>query len=669
MTYTNKLASKFTRLAGTAMLALTLSTASAMPVFAQHLAQNLTRTPAVIDNLAPTPAFAAILGDSTDRPFNGDLAFYETIFAHGPIEDVRLPFLFANAYIATSQLELGLAYFEEILARNADALSPAAHSTHLAAYALLRATHADDVPLLSRIGWVNDTFDILDQAHEISAHSNPLVYWSAGIIYTQVPGFFNKREAAIEQLQWLADHPETEPLPGFYREAWRHLGLLHERAGNDALAANFHRRSGYGSDAPQMLFTGWYAVDDARGLRFSPNIETVEIVEDRVFSVHGAGFSTIYFVVSDDGEALFAIDAGTQPFAFEAALADVRAAHPGLPPLTDLFVTHAHWDHIGGIGYVRDTYPDLRVHGRDNYASTLVHSARSHAYETAFRSDSYTPDWFADYQPDNAISTTTELTLSGTRINLIPVISGETDDGLLIEFPDLETVFAGDVLMPFFGEPWTQQGHPREVLQTIDTMIALDATHILHGHRGITAIYPDTASLAVYRDAHAWLVDTITPLFETGHSAEEIIRMNLIPPSLAGHEAAYMGYLSPRNHLIRRIGDTLTGIWRADSTGLEPRDIDVISAIDRGRMLEVHFGLSANQIARGVRSMIDAGDLELALQTAIAAEGRYPNARPLAELRREAADRLRNLEQFFNPFSFTVYTQIAGRDHPGMPRQ
>ena len=117
MTHTNKLA----KLAGTAVLALALTATSATPALSQTAVQSVSS----IDNLTPTPAFAAILGDTTDRPFNGDLAFYETIFAHGPIEDVRLPFLFANAYIATSQQEIGLAYFEEVLTRNAEALSPA----------------------------------------------------------------------------------------------------------------------------------------------------------------------------------------------------------------------------------------------------------------------------------------------------------------------------------------------------------------------------------------------------------------------------------------------------------------------------------------------------------------------------------------------------------------
>jgi glyoxylase-like metal-dependent hydrolase (beta-lactamase superfamily II) len=618
--------------------------------------------------LTGNPAFESIVRSDGDRPFHSDIAFYETVLSHGPLNDPRPPFLLASAYITTSQQAVGIAYFEEILARYGDEMSAPVRSTYLAAYALLRGTYSDEIPLLNRIGWVLDTFRILDEADTISASQNPLTHWAAGIIYTQVPGYFGKSDQAIAELSWLVNHPETEPLPGFYREAYRHLAQLHTRRGQDELAQIYQMRSGYGDDAPNVLFTGWFATSEADGLRFSPTPWIETVVEGRIFAVRGFGFSDLHFIVSEDGTELILIDAGTQPSGMESALDFIRAHHPNLPQLTTVFVTHAHWDHVGGQSYLRETYPDLHFYGRSNYRQTVEHAQRNHVY-TQFRGTGFSIQSLDQYTPDVTIDALTETVIGGSAIELIPTEGGETEDALLIHFPALRTVFTGDGVMPFYGEPWVNEGDVDAALTLMDQVIARNPQFILHGHLGITVMYPDTPTLAAYRDAHAWLSNETRRLLHNAHSVEEIIRMNLIAPSLIDHPGAFIGYLAPRDALIRRLGDSITGIWREDSTGREPRDLDVISSVDRGRMLEQYFRLSAHEVANGLRRMIDGGDLELALETALAAETRYPQHAPIANTRREAADRLRSQAQFFDPFKFTVYTEIAGREHPGMPPQ
>jgi glyoxylase-like metal-dependent hydrolase (beta-lactamase superfamily II) len=602
----------------------------------------------------------------TDRPYHSDIAFYETVLSHGPVTDPRLPFLLANAYIATSQQAVGITYFEDALGQFGETMSPPVQSTYLAAYALLRGTYASEVSLLNRIGWVQDTFRILEDADRISAGQNPLTHWAAGIIYTQVPGYFGKTDAAIRELSWLANRPETEPLPGFYREVYRHLAQLHTRRGEDDLAHSYQIRSGYGDDAPDLLFTGWFATNEVEGLRFSPAPWIETIIEDRIYAVRGFGFSDLHFIVSEDRSELFLIDAGTQPNGVEAAISFLRARYPELPQLSTVFITHAHWDHVGGQSYLRAAYQDLQFYGRGNYHQTVEHAQRNHVYRQ-FRGTGFSQQSLAEYEPDVTIDAVTEITVAGSTVELIPTEGGETEDALLIHFPALGTLFTGDGLMPFYGEPWVNEGDVDAALTLMDHVIARDPEYILHGHLGITVMYPDTPTLVAYRDAHAWLVNETRRLLHNAYSVEEIIRMNLIAPSLINHPEAFIGYLAPRDAVIRRLGDSITGIWREDSTGREPRDLDVINSVDRGRMLDRYFRLSSREVVNGLRRMIDGGDLELALETALAAETRYPSNAAITQMRREAADRLRSQSQFFDPFKFTVYTEIAGREHPGMP--
>lgn len=76
-------------------------------------------------------------------------------------------------------------------------------------------------------------------------------------------------------------------------------------------------------------------------------------------ALSGYEFTEYYFVVSKDRSEFIGIDAGTRPDAAKEAYAALRAYAPDLPPLRAVFITHAHWDHVGGHGYFRSR---VRLH-------------------------------------------------------------------------------------------------------------------------------------------------------------------------------------------------------------------------------------------------------------------------------------------------------------------
>ncbi len=614
--------------------------------------------------VAPAKGFDRFGIPKGDRSFHANIAFLETVLSYGPIADPRPIFLLANAYNVSNQQEYGIAFLERLLKRHERRMTADMHAVHLAAYAILRATHAEKVPLPGRLFWVLDTFDILEEAIALSAE-NPLPRWAAGIVYTQVPSLFGKREAAEEQLRWLLDRPEREPTPGFYREVYRHLAIIHEDRGEHDKAAAFLKTSGYGDYQPDNLFMGWFATSKAEGLRFAPTPWIEEIVKGRVFAVRGFGFSDLHFVVSDDGKALISIDAGTQPDSMKAGYAYLKQKVPDLPPLKAVLITHAHWDHVGGLSGLKSLGEKFTVYGRENYHGTIARVGREHSYHQ-FRGANFDAAGVRGYAPDVAIAKNTTLTIGGTRLDLIPVTGGETEDALLINLPELGVLFMGDALMPFYGEPWTEEGFIEDAIAMMDEALNLQPTHILHGHYGITIMY-DAKQLPIYRDAYAWLTAQARTHLAKGYAVEDIIRMNLIPPGLQNHPEMFLGYLSPRDHVIARLGDHITGIWREDSSGQEPRGLDVLSSVEYGRLLSHYLELSQAEIATGLQRMLEGGDNELALQMAVAAEKRHPGNADFARLKRAAADRLRSAAQFFDPFKFTTYTEIMGIEHAGIP--
>ena len=148
----------------------------------------------------------------------------------------------------------------------------------------------------------------------------------------------------------------------------------------------------------------------------------------------------------------------------------------------------------------------------------------------------------------------------------------------------------------------------------------------------------------------------------------DIVRLNLIMPGLQDHPEAFFGYLAPRDHIIARVGDHMSGIWREDVTGMEPGGLDALTSVEYGRFLELYLGLAAGQVEDALRRMIDGGDNELALQFAVAAERRYEDNLGIIQLKQEAGDNLRSAAQFFDPFKFVVYTEMIGKEHGSIPR-
>jgi len=172
---------------------------------------------------------------------------------------------------------------------------------------------------------------------------------------------------------------------------------------------------------------------------------------------------------------------------------------------------------------------------------------------------------------------------------------GETEDALLIFLPDSGVLFAGDILMPYYGEPWVEEGFLDSAVQTMEQVIVRDPRHILHGHRPLTTMY-GPGQIGEFRDAYQWLVETATQHLRSGYSAKDIVRLNLIPPGLEDRPDLFVSYLAPRDHIISRLADHLVGIWQEDRTGQEPAGLDNLTAVEYGRLLKIYLGLSAGDV-------------------------------------------------------------------------
>jgi glyoxylase-like metal-dependent hydrolase (beta-lactamase superfamily II) len=535
-----------------------------------------------------------------------------------------------NQYTATGRDHDGEDYFCE----RARAVPERALFT--AACAMFRVRQAPAVPLLRRVGWVESAMAELDRA----AATDGLSRYLRGVVASRLPARFGRAPQAIADLHWMLAHAAQFPA-GLQRGAWGGLAAAHRTLGQEDQARAAADRAG----GEELLADG--SISAETGFRFGPPA-LVNPAPD-VYVATGYDFADIAFVVT--GEGVVMIDAGTTPATAAAALAAFRTVDRR--PIHTIIITHAHWDHIGGLPAFFPGHP--HVIARADYAGEL---ARVNHIGAPFQ------DFFGRraarryaLSPDHLVTEAETITVGGKRFSLLPVRGGETDDALLVHLPDQGVLFVGDVFMPYFGAPFVAEGSPDGLFQAVAAVEALHPRVMLHGHAPLTenftiqALPPLAAALKV---VHAETEAAIG----AGRSLVEMLHRNLMPPSLAAAPPAVIPFLLMRDNLIKRDYTQQTGYWKSDGEGMA-----VFSPAEWGAAVDLVAGGDEARVTGAVRSLLARGDLELALRLADVALARHSGNAPLAAARAETLERLRAQHQF-NPFELIIYTERAGRELP-----
>src|SRR5215472_13058139 len=499
----------------------------------------------------PQPVVAMKGGEPAGRP---EIAYLETINALRPPPDPQLLFVLMGEYANANQPERGVAFLSARLQEFAPRLTNLQKALYLSAIALLRAQNAASVPLWQRIGYVNDTIALLGEARQLSGGQVYVVNWIAGVVDARLPGFFGQGRAAREHLDWCAANADRAPHAGWSREVYRQLALFALADGDRAKAEDYRRRSGDADLHSPILLITPFSEESSTGHAFAPR-QITEIVPHRVYAFSGFEFTEYYFVVSDDGRELIGIDAGTRPDSAQAAYEALQAYAPGLPPLTTVFITHAHWDHVGGHKYFRSLNPRLKFYARENYQKELSIALNAPGpMGQRFFGNRFSLEDVRSFKVDITIDRQTEVKIGGTRIEFIPVQGGETQDGLIIHLPDHGVMFVGDFIMPYLGAPFVEEGNLEGLLDAIDVVVALNPQVLLHGHQPLTANFTSPAMLAQLKTDLVWLREQVASAVVRGDERAAIHGANLIPPTLpSGNPAAHMPYLLLREHVIDRL--------------------------------------------------------------------------------------------------------------------
>src|SRR5215475_810723 len=589
-----------------------------------------------------------------------DLDYFMVVMRGGPPRDPELLFLLMAGYSNLNLQGEGVEFFSARLKEFDARLTAAQKVLYLSAIGLLRAQHASSVSLLQRIGYVKETIAILDQARKLSGGEVFVVNWISGIVRAELPRQFDQRKPAEAELAWCLANADKAPHAGWLREVYYHLGKLAVSDGEQGKAQDYLRKSGYKDfDRPITLITP-FSEDAASGHTFVPR-RISEIVPGRVYALSGFEFTEYYFVVSDDRQELIGIDAGTRPDSAKTAYEALRAYAPNLPELKTVFITHSHWDHVGGHKYFRALNPRIHFYARDNYGEEIARSAAApNVFGKSFFGERFSIDDVLSFKPNSTIDRRTELKIGGTRIELIPVQGGETQDAMLIHLPDQGVMFVGDFIMPYLGAPFVQEGDLQGLLDAIDIVVQRNPRHLLHGHEPLTRNFASAAMLAQLKTDLVWLQDQVLSAMRRGDERGAIHSANLIPPGLLNDQPdVYQPYLIMREHVIDRLYQQNGGYWQPDGQGLEH-----LTRADQAELLVDYLGVSESQLVKTVERLTADGKYELAASLVESSGDRFARSASVTNAKRLIYLKLMEKHQNTDPFKFIIYSAKIGEQTP-----
>src|SRR5215813_6655063 len=346
---------------------------------------------------------------AAERPIVPDLeveALKEA--ARWPKADLAALMTLAGRLMAGRRDAEGLAYFHE------RAAGQPGRGLFLALEGVFQARQAGTVSLFRRVAWVNDAVAKLDRAVALDPG---LPRYLRGVVLAGLPERFGKAQTAVEDLTWVLDNKERFPA-GLQRGAYYGLAQAYTTLGREAQAKDALARSGTSRlDPPQPVFIADFSLSARDGFRFRPP-RLVELAPG-VHVAQGFDFGDIGFVSTD--EEIVAIDAGTTEETARAALQALRRATSR--PISHVILTHAHWDHVGGLGALLESNPRVIAQAAFVEEQRTVNGTGvpfKYFFGAAGSGRRY------DVRPHHLVREPETLRVGGTRFVLYPARGGET---------------------------------------------------------------------------------------------------------------------------------------------------------------------------------------------------------------------------------------------------
>ena len=316
-------------------------------------------------------------------------------------------------------------------------------------------------------------------------------------------------------------------------------------------------------------------------------------VTPRVHTITGYGIANHTFIEGDTG--LIMIDTGQNIGAGLEALKMKEAFSD--KPIVAVIYTHHHYTR--GTKAVAESYPEteMPVYGHpdvdENLQALFSYLAPGRFQRGFIQFGHHLPKEGPDatYGIEEPAFKDPALNAGGHLPVTHPVADGEeviidglraifhhavadTEDSLIVHFPELDTVVHNTAVMGFLFPMYTLRGDfhrfTPDVLESIDQLRALNAKHLIGCHG-----YPISGTKEVYefatahRDALAYVYQQTVRGINHGLGPDELARAVRLPTQLTAVPELYPAYVDVE-HMVRGIYSGLIGWFANDTATLHP---------------------------------------------------------------------------------------------------
>jgi glyoxylase-like metal-dependent hydrolase (beta-lactamase superfamily II) len=151
-------------------------------------------------------------------------------------------------------------------------------------------------------------------------------------------------------------------------------------------------------------------------------------------------------------------------------------------PLT-VVITHAHFDHFLGTA----AFPGAPVHAHPRCAQAMLDRAHVATWAEHYRErgDPGTGERIARARvvpPTHEVPDRVDIDLGGRRVRLLHPGPAHTDHDLVVHVPDVDVVFAGDLVEQGAPPSVGPDAHPARWPGALDVLLALRPRTVVPGH-------------------------------------------------------------------------------------------------------------------------------------------------------------------------------------------
>ena len=339
--------------------------------------------------------------------------------------------------------------------------------------------------------------------------------------------------------------------------------------------------AGEAPQAPDLADTAsQFSVRTAADLiNYGADLDAAVEIAPNVYQARGTG--NTHMVTTPEGNVI--IDTGTS-WQAERHRELLGAVSEG--PIRYVVVSHAHFDHVGGVPLWTDEDTEVVAHARfpeaQRYLNELLPYTTNRNLILFFGRNPLPQASVAEraaqagmrVEPTIFVNDTFEFEVGGARFEVIATPGAEGDDAVSVWLPESRILFVGDTLGPIFPmwpNLYTLRGEKMrfavEYIQSLDRIIALEPELLVMGHfEPIVGAEEIRSGLQRIRDAVAYVHDAVVDGMNSGRTVYELMRDIQLPAELELTEAH--GKVS---WVVRSIWEGYSGwFYLASTTELYP---------------------------------------------------------------------------------------------------